>query len=285
MGGSDVCRWAAYYGHPVIIDELLFKTKHSLIDQSLRARMGVETTNGDGFGLGWYGDTETPAIYRSVSPAWSDRNLRELAGHTASRLWIAHIRAATGTAVQQTNCHPFRYDRWLFVHNGVIESFSRLRRDLILAVDPTLFESIEGSTDSEVLFHLALTFGLMDDPLPALERAVGFVEETARRHSVEHPLQMTLGLADGERLYAVRYSSVRDSRTLFCSAEAESLRRLYPDNPRLASITDEDRMVVSEPLVDLPGVWQEVPESTALIIQPGEDEMRGFEPSLPAMVS
>src|SRR5919202_812226 len=155
-----MCRWAAYYGHPVIIDELLYKAPHSLIDQSLRSRMGAETPNGDGFGLGWYGDIDTPGVYHSVSPAWSDRHLRELAGHIASPLWIAHVRATTGTAVQETNCHPFRHARWLFVHNGVLAEFARMRRDLVLAVDPTLFESIEGSTDSEVLFHLALTFGL-----------------------------------------------------------------------------------------------------------------------------
>jgi predicted glutamine amidotransferase len=278
-----MCRWNAYYGQPLLIDELLFQTQHGLIDQSLHSKMGVETTNGDGFGLGWYGaETGPPCRYRSVSPAWSDVNLRELAGHVESPLFLAHIRATTGTPVQQTNCHPFRHDQWLFVHNGVINGFHLFRRELMFAVDPSLFDGIAGSTDSEVLFYLALTMGLEQDPIGAVERAVGFVEATGHAHGVEHPVQMTLGFSDGERLYAVRYSTEHHSRTLFISAEAAAIRELHPESERLQLLRDEDRAIVSEPFSDLPGVWIEVPESTALIVQPGPDEQRPFAPQPPA---
>ena len=64
------------------------------------------------------------------------------------------------------------------MHNGLIREFSEVKRDLALAVDPTLFRAIEGSTDSELFFYLALTLGLEDDPPGAVERAVGFIEET-----------------------------------------------------------------------------------------------------------
>ena len=223
-------------------------------------------------------DGGPPCRYRSVTPAWSDVNLRELARHIESPLFLAHIRATTGTPVQQTNCHPFRHERWLFVHNGALNEFHEIRRDLLLAVDPSLFEGINGSTDSELLFYLALTFGLEDDPVAGLERAVGFVEATARARGVEHPVQMTIGVSDGERLWAVRYSSQHRSRTLFVSDDAAALRQLHPESERLQHLTDEDRAVVSEPLGDLPGVWREVPESTALIIQSGPDEHRAFRP-------
>ncbi len=278
-----MCRWNAYFGHPVMIDELLFRTQHSLIDQSLHSRMGVETTNGDGFGVGWYtGDGDTPARYRSVTPAWSDTNLRDIASHIESPLFLAHIRATTGTPVQQTNCHPFRHGRWLFVHNGVLKDFHLMRRDLLYAVDPSLFDGIGGSTDSEALFYLALTFGLEDDPLGAVERAVGFVEATAAAYGIEDPVQMTLGFSDGERLYAVRYSTQHASRTLFVSQDVAAVRALHPENARFQRMTDEDRVVVSEPVSDLPGIWREVPESTALIIQRGPDEQREFHPQPPA---
>jgi glutamine amidotransferase len=96
-----MCRWLAYSGSPILIEELLYKPEHSLIDQSLHARLGVDTTNGDGFGVGWYGaDTEIPAVFRSIEPARNDRNLREVAGHVQSPLFLAHIRSSTGTAVQ-----------------------------------------------------------------------------------------------------------------------------------------------------------------------------------------
>ena len=98
-----MCRWMAWLGQPVLIDELLFKTQHGIVDQSLHARMGAEPTNGDGFGLGWYGAGDGPALYHSVSPAWADPNLRELAGHVESPLFLAHVRAAIGSPVQGTN--------------------------------------------------------------------------------------------------------------------------------------------------------------------------------------
>ena len=214
-----------------MVDELLFKTDHGLIDQSLHARMGVETTNGDAFGLGWYGaNGGPPGRYRSVTPAWSDANLRDLAAHVESPLFLAHIRGTTGTPVQQSNCHPFRQGQWLFVHNGVIAGFADMRRELLLAVEPSLFDDVVGSTDSEALFYLALTFGLEDDPLGALERAVGFVEATGREHGIEHPIQMTVWVSNGERLWAVRYSTEHESRTLFVSEHVDALRKLHPDN-------------------------------------------------------
>ena len=197
-------------------------------------------------------------------------------------MFLAHVRATTGTAIQQTNCHPFRHGKWLFVHNGVIADFEEIRRELVLAVAPELFSGIKGSTDSEVLFYLALTFGLEEDPVDALEQAIGFVEATAAEHGIENAVQTSLGLTDGERLWAFRYSTERRSRSLFVSAEASAVHALYPENTRLQQFRDDDRIVVSEPLADLPGVWHEIPESTVLIVQRGPDEERPFTPRRPA---
>src|SRR5437773_528662 len=195
-----MCRWLAYSGSPVRIEELLYKPEHSLIDQSLHSQLGAETTNGDGFGIGWYATGETPGVFHSIEPAWNDRNLRELAAHVESPLVFAHIRASSGSPIQQTNCHPFRHGRWLWMHNGVIRDFPEVKRKLVLAVDPSLFSAIEGSTDSEVLRELS----------------------------------------------------------------------------------DESRLVVSEPLRDLPGAWNEVPESSYGVIQEGQDELRPFTPRAPS---
>jgi len=277
-----MCRWLAYSGSPIPLDELLYKTRYSLIDQSRHSRLGVETTNGDGVGVGWYGpDGDAPALFRGVGPAWGDLNLRELSGAVSSPLFLAHIRASTGTPVQQTNCHPFRFGRWLWVHNGLVRDFERLRRDLVLAVDPALFPAIVGSTDSEVMFYLALTFGLRDDPVAAVERMAGFVEETGRRHGVEHPLQMTVGTSDGERLWAFRYSSEGASRSLFFSTAVTTLREMYPENPRLQGVSDETRIVVSEPLGELVGAWQPVPESSYGVVRQGDDALGDFRPRTP----
>jgi predicted glutamine amidotransferase len=274
-----MCRWMAWLGQPVLIEELLFKSPHGIVDQSLHARMGAEPTNGDGFGLGWYGTGDGPGVYRSVSPAWGDPNLRELAAHVESPLFLTHVRAAIGSPVQETNCHPFRRDAWLFVHNGFVADFHLLRRDLMLEIDPALFAEVHGSTDTEVIFHLALTFGLEQDPIGALERTVGLVEETGRRHDVENPVQASFGVSDGESLWAVRYSRDGKARSLFASSDADAIRHLYPDNERFQHLTEDDRLIVSEPFSDLPGVWHEIPQATAVTVRRGGVlEQRPFQP-------
>ena len=274
-----MCRWLAYSGSPVLLEELLYKPKHSLIDQSLHSTMGAETTNGDGFGIGWYGDGETPGTFHSIEPAWNERNLRELSSHLSSGLVFAHIRASSGSPVQETNCHPFRYGSRLWMHNGLISEFSRVKRELVLAVDPSLYPRIEGSTDSEVFFFLALTMGLEDDPPGAVERAVGYIEHVGRSAGVEHPIQMTVATTDGDRVWAFRYSSEGKSRSLFYSTAVDTLRAQYPDNPVLHALSDETRLVVSEPLGDLAGAWNEVPEASYGVIQEGQDELLPFTPT------
>ncbi|MET1007181.1 MAG: class II glutamine amidotransferase [Propionibacteriaceae bacterium] len=268
----------AYSGDPILAEELLFRPVHSLIDQSLHSRLGVTTTNGDGFGIGWYGEGAEPAVFKSVDPAWNDQNLREIAGRIRTPMLFAHIRASTGTPVQRSNCHPFRHGRWLWMHNGAIRGFHEIKRELVLAVDPSLYPDIEGSTDSETLFFLALTFGLADDPINAVARAVGLVEKVGREHGVDDPVQMTVATTDGGSVWVFRYSTERQSRSLFFSTEVATLRQLHPEAAFLRGLGEETRLVVSEPLGDLPGAWNEVPESCAGIIQPGRDEFRTFEP-------
>jgi predicted glutamine amidotransferase len=271
-----MCRWLAYSGTAIRLDELLVKRDRSLIDQSLHARQGATTTNGDGFGVGWYGDGEIPSLFRSTHPAWNDRNLRELTAAIRSPLFFAHIRASTGSAIQETNTHPFRYGRWLWMHNGAIREFLRVKRQLVLAVDDSLYASIEGTTDSETMLYLALTFGLESDPVAAVERMVGFIEQTGRQNGVEFPMQMTVATTDGRSVWAFRYSSEHVSRSLYYSTRMDVLQAHYPGSEELAGLSDETRAIVSEPLGDLVGAWNKVPESHVGIVQPGADELRPF---------
>jgi glutamine amidotransferase len=164
------------------------------------------------------------------------------------------------------------------MHNGLIREFPRVKRRLVLAIDDALFPSIEGTTDSEVMFYLALSLGLESDPVAAVERMVGVVEETGREQGVEHPIQMTVATTDGHSVWAFRYSSEGESRSLYYSTRVDALKALYPDSAELAALSDESRVVVSEPLGDLPGAWNEVPESSVGILRPGVDELRLFTP-------
>jgi predicted glutamine amidotransferase len=274
-----MCRWLAYFGNPIPPQALLYDAPHSLVEQSRRDRLAGGLPNADGFGLGWYGDRDEPTLYRSIVPAWADRNLRELAGSFESRLFVGHVRAATGTPVEQTNCHPFRHGRWLFAHNGFIDGYFSVRRELLHAVDPAVFNGIEGTTDSELMFHLALTFGLEDDPPQAVARTIGLVESVGHEHGVEFPFQGTIATSDGECIWAFRYSSEGTSRSLFFSTDVRTLRALYPENELLRDLGEESRLVVSEPLGDLPGAWNEVPEASYGVIQPGQDDLHPFVPT------
>ncbi len=266
----------------MLLSHVLYTPMHSMIDQSLHAKMGAEPTNGDGFGIGWYDDAgPVPGVFRSTEPAWNDQNLREVSGHVTSRLFFAHLRAAIGSSVQQSNCHPFRHDRRLWMHNGFIDGFHLVKRDLVLAIDESLFPEIAGTTDSELLFYTALTFGLEQDPPGAVARAIGLVEQLGRARGVENPFQGTIATSDGETLWAFRYSSAGQSRSLFFNRTVPELRKLFPGREILQEASDDARLVVSEPIGDLPGAWVEMPESCYAVVRDGDDELREFSPRKP----
>jgi glutamine amidotransferase len=277
-----MCRWLAYSGSPVLLERALYSPAHSLIDQSLHSRLGAEATNGDGFGVGWYDDHPTPGVFRSIEPAWNDGNLRELAGHITSGHFFAHIRAAIGSPVQQTNCHPFRHGRWLFMHNGYVADLARVRRDLVFTVDESLYPEITGTADTEILFYLALTFGLEDDPPEAVARTIGLVEQVGQAKGVKYPFQGTIATTNGEQMWCFRYSSEGNSRSLFFTGNIGTLRELYPEREVLFEVSEDSRLIVSEPIGDLPGAWHEVPEASYGVVGGGEDSLHRFKVKPPA---
>jgi len=272
-----MCRWLAYSGRPVYLDQLLFKPERSLINQSLRAYKSQVATNGDGFGIGWYAARPEPGLYRDYRPAWNDDNLRSMAEQIQAHLFFAHVRASTGSTTSRANCHPFRHGRWLFMHNGQIGGFDAIARELDFALAPALYRARTGTTDSETFFFLALTLGLEDDPLAALARAAAFVESAMQRSGIVEPLRLTAALTDGERVYAVRYSSDRASPSLFYGGasgvrDSEGQRCVDGDD-------DESLLVVSEPLDRDFGNWTAVPEGYAVVAEPGGVLVTSFAPA------
>lgn len=243
-----MCRWLAYSGRPIFLEELLFRPRYSLIEQSLNARESKAPTNGDGFGLGWYGARPVPGVFHEVLPAWSDGNLRALAHHLSAPLFMAHVRASTGTATSRANCHPFAHGRWLFMHNGQIGGYDRIRRRVEALIPDALYRERRGTTDSEAVFLAALGDGLDDDPLGAIARTLARVEGLMEEALVRDPLRATLCFSDGERLFALRHAS--DARP-----------------PSLYLAEDENGvLVVSEPLDEGVHEWRAVPPDSVLEI-------------------
>lgn len=272
-----MCRWLGYSGGEIYLEDLLIHPEQNLIDQSLSSRSAETPTNGDGFGVGWYGGRERPGLFHSIRPAWNDSNLRDLAANIRSRMFLAHVRATSLATVQETNCHPFRHGNWLFVHNGEIFGVEKTRRDLLTAVAPGYFDNILGSTDSELMFHLALTFGLEDDAPAALARMAGLVEEVGRAHGIAESLWMTLGVMDGETFYGVRYASDGDAPTLYCSRDMDDLRRINPEIP--GRLGETARVLVSEPVGRYQEIWSLVPQGSLVIIRGAALETRPFGPA------
>ena len=268
--------WMAWYGQPTRIDDLLFEARHGLMNPDLDvARRGAEA-EGCGFGLGWYEGAD-PQVYRGTSPPWDDERLHELAEQVESHVFLAHVRdgAATG---EETDCHPFRHEQWLFVHSGSLGDFAAVREELESAIDPSLLAGMQGSTDSELLFHLALTYGLEPDPVGALQRAVGLVEKVAESRGLSHAVHASMGLSDGDSLWVVRYSTRGSSRPLYASGDVHAVQMLYPDRPRLQQLREGDHIIASEPIGSLMGAWDPVPEGTIVTIAQGRREESMFRP-------
>ncbi|MCU0388335.1 MAG: class II glutamine amidotransferase [Chitinophagaceae bacterium] len=270
-----MCRWLAYYGAPILMSDLLVTPEHNLIQQSLKANAPRTPTNGDGFGLGWYSKQPHPGLFRSIRPAWNDTNLQDLAGHIESPLFMAHVRATSLATIQETNCHPFRYKNWLFMHNGQIEGFQHMKRELLLKIDPKYFNNISGTTDSEIMFHLALTFGLENDVNDAISLMVQEVETTARKHGIAQCLWMTLAISDGNNLWAFRYGSNGKGPTLYISPDIDELVKL---NPELKGhFGDFAVCIVSEPIGKHTELWRQIPEQSKVLVEDSSLLVSKFE--------
>ncbi|WP_457940602.1 class II glutamine amidotransferase [Mesorhizobium sp. 10J20-29] len=258
-----MCRWAAYSGQEVFLEDIVTSPCHSLIAQSHCAQEAKSPTNGDGFGLAWYGDRPEPGLYRDILPAWSDPNLISLCRQIRSPLFLAHIRASTGGATSRANCHPFVSGRWSFIHNGQIGGFERIRRSLENAIPDELYDQKQGTTDSELFFLLMLDEGLDADPRGAALRATGRVIDAANRAGIEPSLKLTAAFSDGRSLFAIRYATDDHAPTL------------YTGEMRGGA----GRCLVSEPFDREGGNWQAIAQSSFVTVADGAMSIQPFVPS------
>ena len=210
-----MCRLLAYAGPPILLEKLLVEPRASLISQSLAAREARTIVNGDGCGIGWYGERPEPGVYRGILPAWSDANLVSLCGQIRSGMFVAHVRSATSGEVSTANCHPFADGRHLFMHNGQIGGYATLRRAVDAMIPDALYARRRGTSDSEAIFLAALGNGLDEDPVAALGATLAAIGQKATEQGVAEPLRFAAVHADGERLWAYRWSSDGQPPTLY----------------------------------------------------------------------
>ena len=268
-----MCRWLAYSGPSIYIDSLVLKPENSLIAQSLYALESASTTNGDGFGIGWYDSKPEPGRFREILPAWNDENLRSISGQIKSGLIFAHVRASTGSATARANCHPFQFGKWLFMHNGKIGGFEAVRRDLSMLIAPEFYPCLQGSTDSEVFFYILLSMGLEDDAEEAFRRAVGVVLDTMRRSRVDDTLTMTAAVSDGSVIHALRFASDGQAPSLYYGCGAE----VFAADGATAVEAANTILILSEPLDQAHDKWVAVPQSHILMASDGGIALSDFE--------
>ena len=245
-----MCRWIAYRGETIALEHYVTEPEHSLISQSIKALESTASVNGDGFGLGWYGEHPEPGLYREVRPAWADENLRYLCRHLNSHLFFAHVRAATGTPITRQNCHPFACGTWLFMHNGFVGGWPRLRRRIEALIPDAMYPSRVGTTDSEALFLAILGAGVVTNPLNATHRVLSQIAEMVDEQ--REPFRFTSALSNGRDLFAFRYAVNDKANSLYFRETGERL------------------LVVSEPIDRDRERWTEVPENHVLIAREGQ---------------
>ncbi len=255
-----MCRWIAYKGAPIYLEDIITKPCHSLVHQSLHATEAKTGTNGDGFGVGWYGAREEPGLYRDVRPAWSDENLLSICQQVRSSIFFAHVRASTGTATTRANCHPFAQKQHLFMHNGQIGCYPALKRRIENLIPDSIYGARGGTTDSEALFLIALARGAERDPVGAMASTLAEIKAMMAECCASEPLRFTAAMTDGRNLYAFRWASDGKAPTLYWRE------------------IDGALVVVSEPIDDAPDQWNPVPQAHALVARANQPvRLESFE--------
>ncbi|MGC1240581.1 MAG: class II glutamine amidotransferase [Chryseosolibacter sp.] len=272
-----MCRLLAYLGTPVIVDKLLYQPKNSLVNQSVNAKEIEEPLNGDGFGIGWYVPDlhEEPVTFVSVNPAWSNRNLRNLAPKIQTECFIAHVRAASVGEVSESNCHPFQYRNLLMMHNGGVENFARIKRRIREPLTDELYNWIKGQTDSEHLFafllnHLFSGHEVTITPetvMEAFEKTFTDLKQLMSEHQIQEPAYLNMLVTNGSFFVATRYTTDpgEEPLTLYHS---EGGRYVVEDGISFMRAPEDDDqavLVVSEKLTEEKH-WTPIPPNHFVVV-------------------
>lgn len=251
-----MCRFAAYLGPEIRLGQFLFEPSHNLLVQAAQPReMKYARFNADGFGIGWFSDDETPAVYTNTLPIWADANLPHLGRSVYGNLWLAAVRSATlPFTTHFSNTQPFYDEQLLFLHNGFLDNFSTLRRTIRDFLEPHIETDIQGTTDSEHLFAL-LRHLLTDDTELSIEDALLDMFDLLETWLGEGVSLLNVVVSDGERIYAVRHA---------VNAECPSLYYAVDD-----AAFPKGQLLASEPLTDSQP-WEPMPAHHLLTLDPVE---------------
>ncbi|CAB4433339.1 unnamed protein product [Rhizophagus irregularis] len=282
-----MCRFLLYKGKDSIqLAHLLTRPAHSIINQSFDCRLRIDTRrpiNGDGFGVGWYesnpGPDNTPCIFASVTPAWNNQNLARLAEKIRSPLVFAHVRASTSGTLSENNCHPWKYNRLMWMHNGHIQDFNKIKRKLQQSLRDEIFLFVQGNTDSEWAF--ALFLNQLRDPQAerfdhetlkkAMLKTIEQLNIWAEEAGITEPSLLNFAVTDGCSVVCTRYinSKTEEAASLYFSS-GTNFKEYKPGHYRMikADKREDIVLVASEPLTFEKADWLIIPTNTCFVITP-----------------
>lgn len=281
-----MCRMLIYKGPPVIISKVTHEPTHSLMKQSKDGGFpGCDTfrnvrVNGDGFGIGWYNQNRIEAgacVYKCITPAWNNHNLKNIVKHIDSYLIMGHIRAVHRAyspdhghknEISEDNCHPFVFGRYSFMHNGGISKFVNVKRVIREGLPDHLYNEITGTTDSEHLFAVLLDeIGDLEKELTAkelgdvVERTINRITKLSKSKGVTVGSSMNIILTDGRHLIATRCRTDLDDEnpSLFYCVGSGAY------DAKAASSDDNSICISSEPMSTDPR-WTSLPRNHMITV-------------------
>ncbi len=277
-----MCRFVSYKGVPITMDELVVEPSNSLIEQSKDAKKHKTPLNGDGFGLGWYPlhqDPE-PGLFVSVEPAWSNRNLSQIASKVKTSNFFAHVRdASVGIPVSRANCHPFSFENYLFMHNGWLDQFSKIHRDIINCLSDRAFQLIKGNTDSEYAFALfldtvdfasGLTSGDLKD---GIYSTIKKIIDLRKKKGANTNAYMNFIITNGESIVATRFSSDQNTQPASLFYTQGDITFNKDGDFKVTHGSNSSVIVSSEPLTEQSREWTKIDRNHIVIVD-GDNQVK-----------
>lgn len=301
-----------YMGKPIIMADIVTRPQNSIVHQSRHspylpfvhghhgeAKVMNTAINGDGFGVGWYDNFgPEPCVFKSTIPSWNCTNLQAIAAHVQTHCAFAHVRAASNGSISEANCHPFKFGKMLFMQNGTIAHFTKIRVEILEEIKYTTASMIEGMTDSEHAGALYVHFLPDHDPnkdhsghvmKEAMLKMIKFILDVVKKEEekteivdgvrMHTPSNMNFAVTDGTVMIATRYRDSQISHPpslYFSEAKQLHLHDSDPENNSQGVEIDwhypsdqeeaESVVVASEPLTRQPKNWMLVPRNHLLVI-------------------
>ncbi len=252
----------------------LVHAQNALLIQSRSDEIG--RAHPDGWGIAYF-EEGRPHVEKRATAAYQCLHFSNTAERVYSTTVLSHVRLATIGTADLLNSHPFQWGNWVFAHNGTVTGIALLRDELMSELSDTRRCLIQGSTDSELLFHYLMEKATRAGAIEArgcssLDRltatvAEGIAELDGRCQIAEPGKQAKLNvvLTDGRVMIASRY------RNTLRWIHRDGIRDCevcgIPHVKRIPGTKYHAVVIASEPLSH--ESWETIPDGTVVSVDDG----------------